>query len=88
MVCPRRLSFSQFVVLMCTTNCEKDILLGQTIPTPEPFLFFENPFFLAPFIIESCNAMSLSLLQASRLSKFQMQFVWLQQFVMSVVITR
>ena len=45
MVCPRRMSFSQFVVHMSTTNCEKDSLLGQTIPSPEPFLFFENPWF-------------------------------------------
>ena len=30
-VCPRRLSFSPFVVLMSTTNGEKDNLLGQTI---------------------------------------------------------
>ena len=45
MVCPRRMSFSQFVVHMSTTNCEKDSLLGQTIPSPEPFLFFENPCF-------------------------------------------
>ena len=29
--CPRRLSFSQFVVLMSTTNCEKDSLLGQLV---------------------------------------------------------
>ena len=46
MVCPRRLFFSQFVVLMCTANCEKDSLLGQTILALEPFLFFENPCFL------------------------------------------
>ena len=46
MVCPRRLSFSQFAVHMSTTNCEKNSLLGQTIPALEPFLFFENPCFL------------------------------------------
>ena len=35
MVCPRRLSFSQFVILMSTTNGEKDSLLGQTVLPPE-----------------------------------------------------
>ena len=42
---PRRLSFSQFVVLMCTTNCEKDSLLGQTVFKfwfPESGFFFET----------------------------------------------
>ena len=36
MICPRRLSFSQFGVLMSTSICENDSLLGQTIPPPEP----------------------------------------------------
>ena len=35
MVCPMRLSFSPFVVLMSMTNCEKDSLLGQTVLPPE-----------------------------------------------------
>ena len=62
MVCPRRLSFSQFVVLMCTTNCENDILLGQTIPTPEPFLFFENPcFFLVTLYVSAHRIRQLRL---------------------------
>ena len=39
-VCSKRLSFSQFVVLISTTNCEKDSLLGQTILPPEPITFF------------------------------------------------
>ena len=34
-VWPRRLSFSPFVVLMSTTNGEKDSLLGQTVLPPE-----------------------------------------------------
>ena len=52
MVCPRRLSFSQFVVLMSMTNCEKDSLLGQTVLPPEPSQFFkkegifDNPLFV------------------------------------------
>ena len=41
-VCPRRLSFSQFVVLMSMTNCEKDSLLGQTVLLPEPSKFFKK----------------------------------------------
>ena len=43
-VCPRRLSFSQFVVLMSMTNCEKDSLLGQTVLPPEPSQFLKNEF--------------------------------------------
>ena len=39
-VCPRGLSFSEFIVLMSTINCEKDNPLGQTVLPPEPFLFF------------------------------------------------
>ena len=34
-VCPERQPFSQFVVLMRTTNCEEDSLLGQTGLPPE-----------------------------------------------------
>ena len=47
-ICPRGLSFSQFVILMSTINAEKDSPLGQTVLPPEPFPFFENPryFFL------------------------------------------
>ena len=45
-VCPRRLSFSQFVVLMSMINCEKDNLLGQTVLPPEPSQFFKNEVFL------------------------------------------
>ena len=49
---PRRLSFSQFVILMSTTNCEKDSLLGQTVLPPEPSQFFKNEVFLDnPLII-------------------------------------
>ena len=44
-VCPRRLSFSQFVVLMSMINCEKDNLLGQTVLPPEPSQFFKNEVF-------------------------------------------
>ena len=50
MVCPRRLSFSPFVVLMSTTNGEKDSLLGQTVLPPElvhilgGLVFFYTPF--------------------------------------------
>ena len=39
-VCPRGVSFSEFIVLMSTINCEKDNPLGQTVLPPEPFLFF------------------------------------------------
>ena len=45
-VCPRRLSFSQFVVLMSMTNCEKDSLLGQTVLPLEPSQFLEKEVFL------------------------------------------
>ena len=40
-VCPRRLSFSQFRVLMSTLNCEKDNLLGQTVLVKRPLANFE-----------------------------------------------
>ena len=49
-VCPRRLSFSPFVVLMSKTNGEKDSLLGQTVLPPElreilaGLFFFVSPF--------------------------------------------
>ena len=45
-VWPRRLSFSQFIILMSTTNCEKDSLLGQTVLPPEPSQFFKKEGFL------------------------------------------
>ena len=49
-VCPRRLSFSQFVVLMNTTNCEKDSLLGQMVFPTEPLTIFQIPrFFYIPY---------------------------------------
>ena len=49
-VCSRMLSISQFVVLISTTNCEKDSLLGQTILPPEPITFFgKRVFFDSPF---------------------------------------
>ena len=38
-VCPRGLSFSQFIVHMSNTNCEKDNPLGQTVLPQEPFPF-------------------------------------------------
>ena len=41
-VCPRRLSFSQFGVLMSTLNCEKDSLLGQMVLVKRPPLNFER----------------------------------------------
>ena len=49
-VCPRRLSFSPFVVIMSTTNGEKDSLLDQTVFPPElreilaGLFFFVSPF--------------------------------------------
>ena len=50
-VCPRRLSFSPFIILMSTTNREKDSLLGQTAIPPEPSPFFKKEvFFHPPFI--------------------------------------
>ena len=39
------LSFSQFVVLVFTINCEKDSPLGQAVFPPELFPFLENPRF-------------------------------------------
>ena len=49
-VCPENLSFSQFVVLMRTTICEKDSLPGQTVLPPEPKPFLERQvFFCSPF---------------------------------------
>ena len=50
-VCPERLSFSQFVVLMRTTICEKDSLPGQRVLPPEPKPFLERQgFFCSPFM--------------------------------------
>ena len=53
-VCPRRLSFSQFGVLMSTLNCEKENLLGQTVLVKRPLsnfekgtLFFVHPLFFS-----------------------------------------
>ena len=40
MVCPRKLSFSQFVVLVTTSNWEKNSILGQMVLPPEPLIFF------------------------------------------------
>ena len=52
-ICPRGLSFSQLVVLMCTINYKKDSRRGQTVLPPEP-PFFENPhFFPSPFSLGS-----------------------------------
>ena len=44
-VCPRRLSFSQFRVLMSTLNCEKDNLLGQMVLVKRPLSNFERGHF-------------------------------------------
>ena len=41
-VCNRRLSFSSFVILMSTTNDEKDGLLLQTVLSPEPWQFYKK----------------------------------------------
>ena len=46
--CPRRLYFSPFVILMSTTNNEKDSLLGQTVLPPEPSQFFKKEIFFHP----------------------------------------
>ena len=49
-LCPERLSFSQFVVLMRTTICEKDSLPGQRVLPPEPKPFFgKKGFFCSTF---------------------------------------
>ena len=49
-ICPRRLSFSQFVVLMRTTSCEKDSLLGQLVLGKKQLTNFERvTFFCTPF---------------------------------------
>ena len=52
-VCPRRLSFSQFGVLMSTFNCEKDSHLGQTVLVKRPFSNFDrgNFFFNTLYIM-------------------------------------
>ena len=49
-VCTRRLSFSQFGVLMSTLNCEKENLLGQTVLVKRPLSNFEKGtiFFVHP----------------------------------------
>ena len=51
-ICPRRLSFSLFVVLMRTTSCEKDSLLGQLVLGKKQLsnfervtFFFQHPLF-------------------------------------------
>ena len=36
------------VVLMSSTDCEKDSLLGQTIPSPEPSHFLNAYSFIHP----------------------------------------
>ena len=51
MVCPRRLSFSPFVVLVSTTNGEKDNLIGQTVRQElgeilAGLVFFSSPFYV------------------------------------------
>ena len=49
-VCPIRLSFSQFGVLMSTLNCEKENLLEQTVLVKRPLSNFEKGtlFFVHP----------------------------------------
>ena len=41
-VCPRRLSFSQFVVLMSTLNGQRDNLLGQMVLAKRQFSNFDR----------------------------------------------
>ena len=54
-LCPKRPSFSQFVVLMRTTNCEKDTLSGQRVLPPEPKPFFgRTGFFSLTLYIYVC----------------------------------
>ena len=60
-VWPRRLSFSPFVVLMSTTNGEKDSLLGQTVLPPELGQILGGLVFLwPPFRPGSDNSKSIS----------------------------
>ena len=57
-VCPKRLSFSQFGVLMSRLNCEKENFLGQTVLVRSPLSNFEKEgTFLCIFIylIYYCN---------------------------------
>ena len=49
MVCPRRLSFSPFVVLVSTTNGEKDNLIGQTVRQELGEILAGLVFFSSPF---------------------------------------
>ena len=37
-----------YVVLMSTTNCEKESLPGQTVLRPQPLTFFKKEVFLCP----------------------------------------
>ena len=48
--CPRGMSFSQFIVLMSATNCEKDSLLAQFLHAQNQYnILGELFFFYSPF---------------------------------------
>ena len=53
-VCPMRLSFSQFNLLMSTPNCEKDSLIGQVLHVQnQSSIFGQFGFFQTPFKVFS-----------------------------------
>ena len=56
-VCPRRLSFSQFGILLSTLNCEKENLLGQTVLVKRPLSNLEKGtlFFVHPLFVQSVS---------------------------------
>ena len=56
-VCPRRLSFSGFGVLMSTPNPEKDSLRGQTVPIQKPLSIFEITGFFSPTLSQLLQAL-------------------------------
>ena len=80
-VCLRGLSFSEFIVLMSTINCEKDNPLGQTVLPPEPFLFFENPRFFVTtlYLLDRILSRNLWLETLTTERKLSRNF-WLETF--------
>ena len=76
-VCPRRLSFSQFGILMSTLNCEKENLLGQTVLVKRPLsnlekgtLFFVHPLFVQSVSHVTCDMSNAYVDPWDRLNNF------------------
>ncbi len=64
MICPRRLSFSQFGVLEHMTNNENDILLGQTVPSHIQFfkiIGFFTPAYQKPLLFSPNTSKGLEI---------------------------